>query len=726
METLLNNKYENYEDIIIKNKVEIVKVIDTNVNNIYCMKTFYNLKNKINSEYYNEIEIRKKLKSINFTTLIDYFETKDNLYIITELCDGNLSNLLKEKYSNGMPISIIRKIFSQLNNALFTMYNANYVHKNITLKNILYSYINKEKTDFIIKLNDFKTCGEINKNNLSNNIITEINNYLSPEVLQGKYHNNSDLWSLGVILYELKTNKYIFAGEDQNETLNNKQNCLFNSTGDILLDDLLNQLIVNDPKDRMNWEDYFNHPFFEEKLYNNELNEIKPNKHKNNAEIIKELKKSNSLNNKIKNFFKLPSKKEYKKSNSIGNSNKDKNKNEKNEKNSRNLNNKKKLAKSKSIGNDKPKNFFSFFDFFFKSKKKEDPVFSMSGIIEGDKKNYKRHKSVKAKNNIFNHENNKKDEIFLSSPEKIVLFKKLNIKCFSFDLFNQFCVISSKNKCLLVYKDKKNLEYIDLKKNSISEIINVHNDNIISIRYFKKNKDNLIITSSYDNCVKVFNVKNWNLLINIENVGDNKDYNINSVLIIEDNDSNSNIISSNYNDPYLKLFSFKGEFIKKFCNCGNGVVFIDFYKENNDIFIITCGNSIYSFNYENGELYQKYKEIETTNCLIKNINGIISLIFAESYSNKIYVYDFHEGTLFNIIKLNKNIQLNCLCFWNYDYLISGGEDNKIYIIDYKKHKIIKSLVGHIGSVYTVMKFKLDDEDYLISQGEGRDGIRLWK
>ena len=104
METLLNNKYENYEDIIIKNKVEIVKVIDTNVNNIYCIKTFYNLKNKINSEYYNEKKKKKKLKSINFTTLIDYFETKDNLYIITELCDGNLSNLLKEKYSNGMPI----------------------------------------------------------------------------------------------------------------------------------------------------------------------------------------------------------------------------------------------------------------------------------------------------------------------------------------------------------------------------------------------------------------------------------------------------------------------------------------------------------------------------------------------------------------------------------------------------------------------------------------------
>ena len=721
METLLNNKYKIYEEIIIKNKVEIVKVIDTNVNNVYCMKFIKNIKNKTNNEYYNEIEIRKKIKSINFTSLIDYFETKDSLYLIIELCDGNLQDFLKEKYSNGMPIPIIRKIFSQLNNALYTMINANHVHKNITLKNILYSYTNKEKTDFIIKLNDFKSSGEINKNNLSNNIITKINNYLSPEVLQGKYNNNSDLYSLGVILYELKTNKYIFAGEDQNETLNNKQNSLFNSTGDILLDDLLNQLIVNDPKDRMNCEDYFNHPFFEEKLYNIDLNENKTNKNKNNNIDLNKLKKSNSLNNKIKNFFKLPSKKNFKKSNSIGNTN-----HEQNEKYSKNLNNnKKKLAKSKSIGNDKPKNFFSFLD-FFRKKKKEEPVFSMSGIIEGDKKNYKRYKSVKPKTNIFNGKYNKNEEIFNSSPEKIDFFKKLNVKCFSFDIYNQFCVLSSKNKCLLVYKNKKNLEYIDLKKNSISEIISVYDDNIITIRYFKKNKDNLIITSSYDNCIKIFNVKNWDLLVNIENVGDNKDYNINSVLLIEDNDSNSNIISCNYNDSYLKLFSFKGEFIKKFCNCGNGVVFIDFYKENSDIFIITCGNTISSFNYENGQLYQKYKEIETTNCLIKNINGIVSLIFAESYANKIYVYDFHEGTLFNIIKLNKSIQLNCLCFWNYDYLISGGEDNKIYIIDYKKNKIVKTLVGHIGSVYTVLKFKLDEEEYLISQGEGSDGIRLWK
>jgi serine/threonine protein kinase len=737
METLYNNKYKKYEDILIKSYGEIVKVIDTNVNNIYCLKIF-NKNSKINSnnEYYNDLEIRKKIKSINFVTLIDYFETKNNFYLITELCDGNLKDLLNEKYHNGMPISLIRKIFSQLNSALFTMYNEKHFHKNLTLKNILYSYINKEKTEFIIKLNDFKLSGEINEENLSNINKTENNYYLSPEVLNGKYHIYSDLWSLGIILYELKNNQYIFTGQNESETLNNKQNCLFNSTGDILLNDLLNQLIVNDPEDRISWEDYFTHPFFEERLYNN-INEDKNNKNniehsnknniehsnKNNVDSNKEFKKSNSLNQKIKNFFKLP-KKELKKSNSIGIPN-----HQQNEKYSRNLNNKKNLVKSNSIANSKPKSFFSIFDFFKKSKKKEEPVFLLSGIIEGNKTKYKRNKSVKATHNNLLQENiinNINDEIFFGSPEKIILFKKLNIKCFSFDLYNQFTIISSKNKCLLVYKNKKNLEYIDLKKNSIFEIIHVYSENIISIRYFKKNKDNLVLTTSYDNCIKVFNVKDWDILTNIENVGDNKVYNINSALILENIDSNFFIISSNYNDPYLKLFTFKGEFKKKFCNCGNGVVFIDSYKEDKNIYIITCGNIIASFNFENGEIYHKYKEIETTNCLIKNINGIVSLIFAESYGNKIYVYDFHEGTLFNIIKLNKNIQLNCLCFWNYEYLISGGEDNKIHIINYKKNKIIKSLGGHIESVYTVMKYKLDNEEYLISQGEGRDGIRIWK
>ena len=38
---------------------------------------------------------------------------------------------------------------------------------------------------------------------------------------------------------------------------------LFRKTGDESLDDLIKKLLTNDPKKRITWEEYFNHPFFE-------------------------------------------------------------------------------------------------------------------------------------------------------------------------------------------------------------------------------------------------------------------------------------------------------------------------------------------------------------------------------------------------------------------------------------------------------------------------------
>ena len=40
---------------------------------------------------------------------------------------------------------------------------------------------------------------------------------------------------------------------------------LLEKTGDENLDDLIRKLLVKDPKKRINWKDYFNHPFFNKK-----------------------------------------------------------------------------------------------------------------------------------------------------------------------------------------------------------------------------------------------------------------------------------------------------------------------------------------------------------------------------------------------------------------------------------------------------------------------------
>ena len=46
-------------------------------------------------------------------------------------------------------------------------------------------------------------------------------NYRAPETETLHYNNKCDLWSLGIILYELYTNKYIF-GSNLKETENNR------------------------------------------------------------------------------------------------------------------------------------------------------------------------------------------------------------------------------------------------------------------------------------------------------------------------------------------------------------------------------------------------------------------------------------------------------------------------------------------------------------------------
>ena len=136
-------------------------------------------------------------------------------------------------------------------------------HRDLKPSNILYSYTNKEKTDFIIKICDFglttglENTTKIDKTNAGTPI------FKAPEVETREYNNKCDLYSIGIILYMLKTREYIFEGKNLREKLNNQfQNKFKKETDDKLLNDLIKKLVVYERKDRLNWDDYFNHPFF--------------------------------------------------------------------------------------------------------------------------------------------------------------------------------------------------------------------------------------------------------------------------------------------------------------------------------------------------------------------------------------------------------------------------------------------------------------------------------
>ena len=136
--------------------------------------------------------------SIEFIELI---EKNDYVYLITELCDGNLNDLLKKKNGN-LDITTIFDIIFQLNEVLKLMHSKEIEHTNLKPENILI----KNKNDIHIKLSDYKlTKNFININN------SKFKNYRSdyyqaPEVYQNKRHEKSNLWSIGLILYNLYFN----------------------------------------------------------------------------------------------------------------------------------------------------------------------------------------------------------------------------------------------------------------------------------------------------------------------------------------------------------------------------------------------------------------------------------------------------------------------------------------------------------------------------------------
>ena len=176
--------------------------------------------------------------------------------------EGDLQQLLDTKYKNGMPLEMIKKIFSQLNSALKLMKNLKYSHRDLKPANILYSYIGEN--DFIIKLADFGISTDLKTTQSATIIGTPI--YMAPEIEKGKYNDKCDLYSLGIILYQLKTGKNIFGNTLEEFYINRIKNKL-TKTGDELLDDLIKNIVVYEPEQRISWNEYFNHPFFKSKLF---------------------------------------------------------------------------------------------------------------------------------------------------------------------------------------------------------------------------------------------------------------------------------------------------------------------------------------------------------------------------------------------------------------------------------------------------------------------------
>ena len=220
-----------------------------------------NFKNEIK---FMEIMEGKNKENKNTVKFYEYFNTENEFVIVMELCDGNLTQLFRnKKKGEGLSIDEIYNILIQLNNSFKIMNEKKIVHRDLKLENILLKYENKDK--YIVKLTDYGISRQLlNITHLSTKIGTP--KLMAPEILEDKnnYNEKCDLWSLGIIIYRLYFTKYPYDNNTEFGVMNlikNGKKFLENSENEEL-NDLIRKLLEKNPQKRINWKDYFNHSFF--------------------------------------------------------------------------------------------------------------------------------------------------------------------------------------------------------------------------------------------------------------------------------------------------------------------------------------------------------------------------------------------------------------------------------------------------------------------------------
>ena len=328
---------------------------------------------------------------------------------------------------------------------------------------------------------------------------------------------------------------------------------------------------------------------------------------------------------------------------------------------------------------------------------------------------------------------NYKNNYFLNNPNEIQLFENIALDAYGCSLDNIFIIFKSKSDILyLIFSTlKKSIIAYNLNKMQIiTKIKNTHKDYIDNFRYsydIQNKRDIILSLSSGDNNIKIWDIKNWDCIYNINNI-----YKVGILLsaCFLINENINYIITCNCFLYNIIVIDFNGKKIKEINDSSNYTLYIDTYFDlkNNKYYIIT-GNrtNVKSYDYNKGILYYTYSDNISTHhrsVIIYNDENMVKLIFS-CEEGFIKIFNFHSGILLKKINVN-NGSLIAMCLWNKDYLFVGSKNKNINLIDLKNGKMVKSFSGHNHWVCSIKKMKnIIFGECLITQGLDNK-IKIWK
>uniref|UniRef100_H3CKX3 non-specific serine/threonine protein kinase n=1 Tax=Tetraodon nigroviridis TaxID=99883 RepID=H3CKX3_TETNG len=217
-----------------------------------------------------EIRILKELKHDNIVALLDFQETVSSVFLVMEYCNGgDLADYLHSKGT--LSEDTIRVFLQQIAGAMRVLQSKGIIHRDLKPQNILLSHLPGRKShcnNTCIKIADFGFARYL-QNNMMAATLCGSPMYMAPEVIMSQnYDAKADLWSIGTIVFQCLTGKAPFqASSPQDLRLFYEKNKSLSP--DIPretshhLRHLLLGLLQRNHTERMDFDQFFSHPFLE-------------------------------------------------------------------------------------------------------------------------------------------------------------------------------------------------------------------------------------------------------------------------------------------------------------------------------------------------------------------------------------------------------------------------------------------------------------------------------
>lgn len=273
------NLYKIYKAFDKKNKNYIsVKVIEKS--NLLIFNQIENI--KVSKKLKNEIYSLKKVDSNYFIKLIDFFESKNYYYIITELSNINLEEYIN-KYNIDLSYEQIRNIFNKINVGFNELINNKMFDYNIKLNNVLITFKeeNNNTNNIIPKINLFglnnllRTCHNISLiKNGSNYTLKKYNDSNNKSDCYFIEKIGNLLFSLNSLRKESQTNE---EEKDFNNIINLCNSKISNDKLNLLNEYFNNNFWVNENEDKLSLKNLLNFNKKYKTSYNLYQKEIKYN-----------------------------------------------------------------------------------------------------------------------------------------------------------------------------------------------------------------------------------------------------------------------------------------------------------------------------------------------------------------------------------------------------------------------------------------------------------------